>query len=32
MHTFNVFDSSDCEGYQALLRNEPKLDYWEGED
>jgi uncharacterized cupin superfamily protein len=20
------------EGYQAMLRNEPKLDYWEGED
>jgi uncharacterized cupin superfamily protein len=20
------------DGYQALLRNEPKLDYWEGED
>ena len=23
---------SQDEGYQALLRNEPKLDYWEGED
>jgi uncharacterized cupin superfamily protein len=23
---------SQGEGYQALLRNEPKLDYWEGED
>jgi uncharacterized cupin superfamily protein len=22
---------SQSEGYQALLRNEPKLDYWEGE-
>jgi len=20
------------DGYQALLRNQPKLDYWEGED
>jgi len=20
------------DGYQALVRNEPKLDYWEGED
>ncbi|HYY33373.1 MAG TPA: cupin domain-containing protein [Gaiellaceae bacterium] len=23
---------SQGEGYQAILRNEPKLDYWEGED
>jgi uncharacterized cupin superfamily protein len=23
---------SQAEGYQALLRTEPKLDYWEGED
>jgi uncharacterized cupin superfamily protein len=23
---------SQGEGYQAMLRNEPKLDYWEGED
>ena len=23
---------SASEGYQALLRAEPKLDYWEGED
>jgi uncharacterized cupin superfamily protein len=23
---------SESEGYQALLRTEPRLDYWEGED
>jgi uncharacterized cupin superfamily protein len=23
---------AEAEGYQTLLRNEPKLDYWEGED
>jgi len=23
---------SQAEGYQTLLRNEPKLDYWDGED
>jgi uncharacterized cupin superfamily protein len=22
---------SQAEGYQAMLRTEPKLDYWEGE-
>jgi uncharacterized cupin superfamily protein len=23
---------TEGEGYQAMLRNEPKLDYWQGED
>ena len=37
MDVFNVFaeqdwdSEKDREGYQAMLRTEPKLDYWEGE-